>query len=51
MNSVKREFLPKVVMTDDFDAMWAQYMERYTACRSEIFFAEMQQELERRLQP
>lgn len=51
MNSVKREFLPKVVMTDDFDAMWAQYMERYTACRPEIFFAEMQQELERRLQP
>lgn len=51
MNSVKRDFLPRVVMTDDFDAMWQKYMENYAACQPEIFFAEMQRELERRIHP
>lgn len=49
MNRVKREYLPRVVMTDDFDTVWQQYMEHYAACEPEIFFAEMQQELERRM--
>lgn len=49
MNRVKRDYLPRVVMTDDFDAVWQQYMEQYTACRPEIFFEEMQRELERRI--
>lgn len=48
MNRVKREYLPRVVMTNDFDAMWQQYMEHYEACQPDIFFAEMQRELERR---
>ena len=38
-------------MTDDFDAMWQKYMENYAACQPEIFFAEMQRELERRIHP
>lgn len=49
MNRVKRVYLPRVVMTDDFDAVWQQYMQSYEACQPEIFFAEMQRELERRL--
>lgn len=49
MNRVKKEYLPRVVMTDDFDAMWQQYMEHYEACEPDIFFAEMQRELERRI--
>lgn len=49
MNRVKKEYLPRVVMTDDFDAVWQQYMERYAASEPDIFFAEMQRELERRI--
>ena len=51
MNRVKRDYLPRVVMTDDFDGMWQQYMQNYKACHPEIFFAEMQKELERRSSP
>lgn len=49
MKSVKNEYLPRVVMTEDFDAMWQQYMQSYKACQPEIFFDAMQQELERRI--
>jgi len=49
MNRVKNEYLPRVVMTDDFDAVWQRYMEHYEACQPDIFFAEMQRELERRI--
>jgi len=51
MNRVKRDYLPRVIMTDDFDGMWQQYMQNYEACQPEIFFAEMQKELERRSNP
>lgn len=49
MNQVKKEYLPRVVMTDDFDAMWRQYMEHYEACQPTVFLEEMQRELERRI--
>lgn len=49
MTKVKQEYLPMVVMTDDFESMWEQYMASYEACHPEIFFAEMQAELDRRL--
>ncbi len=49
MKSVKNDYLPRVVMTEDFEGMWQQYMEHYTACQPEIFFEEMQRELERRI--
>lgn len=49
MNSVKREYLPRVVMTEDFDAVWQQYVESYASCQPEIFFQEMQREVERRI--
>ena len=50
MKSVKNEYLPRVVMTEDFDAMWQQYMRNYKACQPKIFFDAMQQELESRIQ-
>lgn len=50
MKSIKNEYLPRVIMTADFDSMWQEYMESYEACRPEIFFEEMQRELERRIQ-
>ena len=49
MGEVKHEYLPKVVMADDFDAGWAEYMEAYNACNPDAFIAEMQAEVERRV--
>lgn len=48
MGEVKHEWLPKVVMSPDFDSAWAGYMEAYSATNPEAFLAEMQEELERR---
>lgn len=48
MGEVKHEWLPKVVMAEDFDATWAEYMEAYEACNPQAFLDEMQVELERR---
>ena len=42
MGEIKHEWLPKVVMADDFDATWAEYMEVYNAAKPEDFLAEMQ---------
>ena len=49
MKSIKIHYLPRVVMTEDFEGIWQQYMEDYAACQPEIFFEEMQHELERRI--
>ena len=48
MGEVKHEWLPKVVMSSDFDAAWAEYMEAYEAVNPQDFLDEMQAELERR---
>ncbi len=49
MGEIKHEYLPQVVMTNDFEETWNEYMENYAACQPEIFIAEMQTELERRV--
>lgn len=49
MGEIKHQYLPKVVMADDFDAAWDEYMEVYSACNPEAFIAEMQTELDRRV--
>ncbi|MCR5215211.1 MAG: sugar ABC transporter substrate-binding protein [Eubacterium sp.] len=48
MGEVKHEWLPKVVMSGDFDSTWADYMSAYSDTKPEDFLAEMQEELERR---
>lgn len=48
MGEVKHEWLPKVVMSSDFDATWAEYMAAYEAVNPQDFIDEMQVELERR---
>lgn len=48
MTELKQEWLPIVVMSDDFEAVWAEYMAAYEACRPQDFLAEMQEELDRR---
>lgn len=49
MIEVKQEYLPQVVMAEDFDLAWEQYMKLYQACRPEEFLKEMQRELEYRI--
>lgn len=46
MGECKHEWLPKVVMADDFEKGWAEYMEAYKACKPENFISEMQEILD-----
>lgn len=50
MGEVKHEWLPQVVMADDFDATWDKYMEVYNSCNPQDFLDEMQVELDRRIE-
>lgn len=50
MGEVKHEWLPKVVMADDFETGWDEYMEVYAGCKPEDFLSEMQAELDRRIE-
>ena len=46
MGEVKHEWLPKVVMSTDFDGIWTDYMSAYEAVSPEDFIAEMQEALD-----
>jgi len=48
MGETKHKWLPKVVMSSNFESEWNSYMDAYNACKPEDFLAEMQEELERR---
>lgn len=50
MEEVKHMWLPQVVLSDNFEETWQQYLNEYDACHPEIFFQEMQRELERRVE-
>lgn len=50
MGEIKHQYLPKVVMADDFDSAWDEYMEAYEGCNPEAFLSEMQTELDRRIE-
>lgn len=50
MGECKHEWLPKVVMSEDFEAGWKDYMEAYNACDPQAFLDEMQTELDRRIE-
>ncbi|MDD7333110.1 MAG: hypothetical protein PUG70_01795 [Lachnospiraceae bacterium] len=49
MGKVKHTYLPQVIMSDDFESTWQEYMTQYENCHPEAFLAEMQRELERRI--
>ncbi len=49
MSEIKHQYLPKVVMADDFEAGWEEYMQVYNDCHPEDFVSEMQTELDRRI--
>jgi putative aldouronate transport system substrate-binding protein len=49
MGEIKHQWLPQVVMANDFEHTWDAYMGAYKACRPEIFLADMQNEVNRRI--
>ena len=50
MGEIKHQYLPKVVMAENFDKAWDEYMEVYKGCNPDAFISEMQTELERRIE-
>jgi putative aldouronate transport system substrate-binding protein len=50
MEETKHQYLPSVVIAEDFDAAWAEYMEAYKAAKPEDFFAEMQEAVYARIE-
>ena len=49
MGECKHAWLPKVVMSKDFEKTWNEYMKAYAECKPEDFVAEMQKELDKRI--
>lgn len=49
MTEIKHQWLPKVVMANDFEKEWEKYLDAYNACKPEDFLGEMQVELDRRI--
>ena len=43
MEETKKQYLPQVVIADDFDSAWADYTKAYNAVKPEDFFAEIQE--------
>lgn len=48
MGETKHKWLPKVVMSSNFEAEWDNYMAAYNDCNPQAFLDEMQEELDRR---
>ena len=48
MDDVKHEYLPKVVMSTDFEAAWEEYMDAYEDCNVKAYLHELQNEVTRR---
>ncbi len=49
MTETKHEWLPKVIMSSNFDNEWNSYISAYNQCRPEDFLNEMQAEVDRRI--
>ena len=45
----KHEWLPKVVLSPNFDDTWAEYMEAYKKCNPQVFIDAAQAEVENRI--
>jgi putative aldouronate transport system substrate-binding protein len=50
MGETKHEYLPQVVIADDFDSAWGDYMKAYSADKPEDFLSEMQEEVYNRIE-
>lgn len=49
MDEVKKKYLPRVIMSQNFEVMWNWYMMEYNKCKPEIFFEDLQRVLDERL--
>ena len=49
MGEVKHKWLPAIVISKDFEADWASYMEAYQGCNPQDFLKEAQAEVDARL--
>lgn len=49
MDSVKHEYLPRVVMSSNFEEIWEEYMSAYEETGYEAYFTELQNEVIRRI--
>lgn len=49
IDSVKHAWLPKVIMSSNFEEAWDEYMQAYSDCHPEIYIAELQNEVIRRI--
>ena len=45
INETKHDWLPRVIMAEDFDAAWQEYMAAYDACEPQILRDDLQQEV------
>lgn len=50
IGEIKHEYLPRVVMANDFESAWEEYMGVYNGCNPQAFIDEMQAELDRRME-
>ena len=50
MEETKKQYLPQVVISDDFDAAWVDYMKAYNNCKPEDFLAEVQEAVYHRIE-
>lgn len=50
MGETKHQYLPQVVIADNFDNAWADYMDAYKSVKPEDFLAEMQEEVYNRIE-
>ncbi len=50
MTECKHNYLPQVVMANNFEDTWAEYMEAYNSCHPERFLNGLQNEVNRRVE-
>jgi putative aldouronate transport system substrate-binding protein len=48
MGELKHQWLPQVVIAEDFENTWKAYLEAYEGANPQVFFTDMQKELDRR---
>ncbi|MCX7657536.1 MAG: extracellular solute-binding protein [Oscillospiraceae bacterium] len=50
MEETKKQYLPQVVVSSDFEKEWSTYLEAYKKCKPEDFLAEVQEAVYNRIQ-
>ncbi|MDE6426608.1 MAG: sugar ABC transporter substrate-binding protein [Ruminococcus sp.] len=48
IDQLKHNYLPRIVMADDFDTLWSEYREAYGKINTQAYFDDLTQEVHRR---